>query len=178
MSAAAFVAAAAHQAFALGEGIEEKSKGSYITETSVSADVCATLLFLIAEAHADAAEAAKSIVVPEDASATERAVLNACIQLATGQLRLLSRVELPVIDETLSLADQAIQAFQVQFVLGLRNLAIELLRRLDVPHDKDGFKSAREVFQNVKDLSIDRVEGVLGEGDVFSLFPGQSFVGH
>ena len=171
-AAAAFVAAAAHQAFALGERIEEKSKGSYITETSVSADVCATLLFLIAEAHADAAESAKSIVVPEDASATERAVLNACIQLATGQLRLLSRVELPVIDETLSLADQAIQAFQVQFVLGLRNLAIELLRRLDVPHDKDGFKSAREVFQNVKDLSIDRVEGVLGEGDVFSLFPG------
>ena len=32
-AAAAFVAAAAHQAFALGERIEEKSKGSYITET-------------------------------------------------------------------------------------------------------------------------------------------------
>lgn len=171
-AAAAFVAAAAHQAFAMGERAGGRVKGSYISESSVSADVCATLLFLIAEAHADAAEAAKAIEIPEDANPAERALLHGCVQLARGQLRLLSGVEVPAIDDTLPLADQAIQAFQIELLTGLRSLAIQLLRRIDLPQEVGGFESARGVFQKVKDLSIDRVAGVLGDGDVFSLFPG------
>lgn len=170
--AAAFVAAAAHQAFALGEKIRGKPQASYISGSSVSADVCATLLFLIAEAHADAAEAAKAISVPEDASATERSLLLAVVQLARGQLRALSNVEVSQIDEELSLADQSVQAFQIELLSGLRNLAAQLLRRIDLALEAGGVESAGAFFQRVKGLSVDRIEGVFGEGEVFSLFPG------
>lgn len=171
-AAAAFVAAAAHQAFALGERVRGKSKGSYISGSSVSADVCATLLFLIAEAHADAAEAAKTIVAPEDATATERAFLLAVIQLARGELRALSNVEVPQLDETLSPTEQSIQAFQIELLSGLRSLASQLLRRVDLAPEAGGVESASAFFQRVKALSIDRIDLVFGEGEVFSLFPG------
>src|ERR1700731_3962469 len=58
-AAAAFVAASAHQVVTLGLG--RGGAVSRIDTAAVSSDVCATLLFLIAEAHADAAEAAKRI---------------------------------------------------------------------------------------------------------------------
>ncbi|CDX15125.1 Helicase domain protein [Mesorhizobium sp. ORS 3324] len=171
-AAAAFVAAAAHQAFAFGERVKGKPQGSYISGSSVSADVCATLLFLIAEAYADAAEAAKAITVPEHATATERALLLAVVQLARGQLRPLSNVEVPQVDAALSLTDQSIQTFQIELLSGLRNLAAQLLRRVDVAPEVGGVESASAFFQRVKALSIDRMEGLFSEGEVFSLFPG------
>lgn len=169
--AAAFVAAAAHQAFAMGEGIRKKSKESYVSAASVSADICATLLFLIAEAHADASEAAKAITIRESAPAVEKALLLAVIQLARGQLRALSNVELPQIDEALSLPDQATQALQIELLLGLRNLASQLLRQVDTAPEEGGIESASAAFQRVKALSIHQIEGI-AENRTFSLFPG------
>ncbi len=171
-AAAAFVAAAAHQAFALGQSVNGKPQTSYVSASSVSANVCATLLFLIAEAHADAAEAAKTIIVPESATPTERALLFAVVQLARGQLRALSNADVPQIDEALSPTDQSIQALQVELLTGMRNLAAQLLRRHDVEVETGGVESASTFFQRVKTLSIDRIEGMFGEGEVFSLFPG------
>ncbi|MCM5693322.1 DEAD/DEAH box helicase [Sinorhizobium meliloti] len=171
-AAAAFVAAAAHQAFALGENVRGVATKSYISSSSVSADVCATLLFLIAEAHADAAEAAKRIVVADDAPNVERALLLAVVQLARGQLQALSSIDVPQLDDALSLVDQAIQALQLELLSGLRNLAAQLVRREDLSLEEGGVESATAFFRRVKALSIDRIDGIIGEGEVFSLFPG------
>lgn len=171
-ASAAFVAAAAHQAYALGDHLRQAPRGSYVSGSSVSADVCATLLFLIAEAHADAAEAARRIVVPDSATAVERALLIAVVQLARGELRALSATEAPSLDEGLEPADVAVQALQLELLSGLRNLAAQLLRRVDIAIEEGGVESASAYFRRVKALSVDRIESVPGEGEVFSLFPG------
>jgi hypothetical protein len=83
--AAAFVAASAHQARRLARvGAQPASR---ISVTSISSEISAALLFLIAEAYPDAAEAAKRIVVDDDAvGPTERALLVALKKLVEGRL--------------------------------------------------------------------------------------------
>ncbi|WP_418609555.1 DEAD/DEAH box helicase [Gluconobacter cerinus] len=172
-ASAAFVAAAAHQVYAMGDRFRQEPRGSYVSGSSVSTDVCATLLFLIAEAHADAAEAAKRIILPENAPVAERMLLIAVIQLARGELHALSHIELPSFDESLAPADQAIQALQLELLSGLRNLAAQILRPVDLAVEEGGVESASAYFRRVKALSIDQIEGLpVGEGEVFSLFPG------
>ncbi|MER9481030.1 hypothetical protein NKI74_16675 [Mesorhizobium sp. M0494] len=67
-SAAAFVAASAHQVYLLSTANLDRP-ASYLDGASVSPEVCASLLFLVAEAHADAADCAKRISIPTDPSA-------------------------------------------------------------------------------------------------------------
>lgn len=67
-AAAAFVAAAAHQVCLVGSIVgEDEIAHSYLDGASVAPEICATLLFMIAEAHADAAECAKRISFSPDA---------------------------------------------------------------------------------------------------------------
>lgn len=171
-SAAAFVAAAAHQAFALGANFRrEKPLESYVDDASVSPEVCATLLFLVAEAQADASECAKQILPRENASPIERALLFGIAQLARGQLRPLSQVDLPEIDPEKPNADQALQALQLELLKGLRNLAAQLQRRMDLAPEAGGVEEARSFFRRVKDYSVEQMVGIEGQ-PVFSLFPG------
>lgn len=173
-SAAAFVAAAAHQAFALGASFgQENTPASFATDASISPDVSATLLFLVAEAQADASECAKRILPRENASPIERALLISIKHLARGRLWTLSQLELPEIDFEAEIADRALQALQLELLKGVRNLAAQLLRRVDLAPEEGGVESAGAFFRRVKDYSIEPMTGIIPEGEtVFSLFPG------
>jgi hypothetical protein len=109
-AAAAFVAASAHQAVTLGLG--HSNGGSRIDAAAVSSDVCAALLFLIAEAHADATESAKRISPdPDKSSPVEKTLLIAIRDLAQGRLIEILRADLPQVDvESHGIAASALQA--------------------------------------------------------------------
>lgn len=93
-AAAAFVAASAHHACLLAESLlssrEHESKLSF---EGVSSDVSATILFLCAEASADAAEVSKLIRL-DGTEPLEGKVLHAIKSFATGDLFALLRIEL------------------------------------------------------------------------------------
>lgn len=78
-AAAAFVGGTAHYVSLLAEKIQlEKPQSSYLGYQAISPEVSATLLFMIAEASADAAEMSKSIIVQPD-DAVEAALLTAIV---------------------------------------------------------------------------------------------------
>src|SRR3546814_64353 len=85
-TAAAFVAASAHEACLLGREWRAQDR-SRVDGAMLSPEVCATLLFLVAEAHADAAETAKRIRPDGDgSSAVERTLLTSIQLLAQGHI--------------------------------------------------------------------------------------------
>jgi hypothetical protein len=172
-AAAAFVAAAAHQAFMLRRGgIVSYSK---IDAVSVAPEICATLLFLVAEANADAAEAAKRIVVNADISnAVERALLEAIKNLAQGRLLEIIRQATPrVAGITVESGERAVQALQLMLLDGVKKLASQLRRRTDAAPSSGGSETAAMVFARVKLLCMDPIDDVLESGDpVLSIYPG------
>lgn len=85
-AAAAFVAASAHQACMLGRPTERT--GSHVDATALSPEICSTLLFLVAEAHTDAAEAAKRIVPDADGgNPVEAALLQANLKSISSKCK-------------------------------------------------------------------------------------------
>lgn len=174
-AAAAFVAASAHQVCLLGNlAAEEGLKGSYLDGASIAPEICATLLFMVAEAHADAAECAKRIVVnPESGTATERLLLSAIKSLATGRLGDVGRLAIPQIDADLEAPDQAIDALYLELFKGIKKLAARLLTRVDLEPAAGGIEPASQFFARVKQLSVGQLDDLLGTGDqIFNLFPG------
>lgn len=171
-AAAAFVAAAAHQTVSLA--LRQLGDVSRVDAAAVSSDICATLLFLIAEAHADAAEAAKRIVPSPAAGETERALVLAIKNLAQGRLIAVARQNVPTL-ETPG-ADplvQALDALRSMLLRGVIGLAQRLRRRNDSPDETSAAEAGPHLFEQVKALCVEPIEG-LGEGGspVFSLFPG------
>lgn len=169
---AAFVAAAAHQTVSLA--LRQLGDVSRVDAVAVSSDICATLLFLIAEAHADAAEAAKRIVPNPEAGETERALVLAIKNLAQGRLIAVARQSVPTLDTPG--ADplvQALDALRSMLLRGVIGLAQRLRRRNDNPGETSVTKAGPHLFEQVKALCVEPIEG-LGEGGspVFSLFPG------
>lgn len=168
--AAAFVAASAHQLVMLGEESKGQRTTSYVDGLSIAPEVSATLLFLVAEAHADAAESAKRIRADSEGhSHVERTLLLAIKLLALGKLREASRLPLPAIDLELESPELAVQALLLEILKGVRSIATRLLLRIDA----GGITPASEFFQRVKELSVGRLEDILETGDpIYSLFPG------
>jgi superfamily II DNA/RNA helicase len=172
-AAAAFVAAAAHQACMLRRGALPGP--SRVDAAAVTPEICATLLFLVAEANADAAEAAKRIVADADASnAVERALLSGIRNLAQGRLLEIVRQEIPEIAGVEAEAgERALQALQLMLLRGVKSLAQQLRRRTDVAPSSGGVETAAMIFTGVKHLCIEPIADVLESGDpVFSLYPG------
>lgn len=172
-AAAAFVAASAHQVVMLA--LKRDGAVSRIDTAAVSSDVCATLLFLIAEAHADAAEAAKRILLdPDRTGEVERALLIAIRNLAQGRLLEIVRPSPPEIDPTLQdTAAIALHALQHMLLKGIRRLASQLRSRVDRATEADGVEPASAIFAHVKALCVEPIEGVLDSGEpVYSLYPG------
>ncbi|MEP9397610.1 DEAD/DEAH box helicase [Mesorhizobium sp. KR2-14] len=171
-AAAAFVAASAHQACMLAEPADDP--GSRVDAAALSPEICSTLLFLIAEAHADAAEAAKRIIPHPDANPVERALLFAIKNLAQGRLRAIVSSDLPEIagpgEDT---SERALQALQLLLLRGVHRLAIQLRLRRDPSKSEGGAETAMSIFLHAKSLCAERIDGVLTSGDqVFSLYPG------
>lgn len=171
-ASAAFVAASAHQAISLARrGIETPSQ---VDVAAVSSDVCATLLFLLAEAHADAAEAAKRIAPRQSARPIERALLLAIRNLAQGRLGAVISAEEPVIDvDGTDLDIRALEALQLLLLRGVTSLARQLNLRIDVAPEAGGLVPASMLFAQVRALASEPIEGAGLDGEtLLSLYPG------
>lgn len=171
-ASAAFVAASAHQAISLA--VREADATSQVDMAAVSADICATLLFLLAEAHADAAEAAKRIVPATNAGPIERALLLAIRHLAQGRLGEILSSEEPEIDGVGNdFGLRALDALRLQLLRGVTNLARQLRLRVDVAPETGGVVPASALFAQVRSLASEPIEGAGVSGEtLLSLYPG------
>lgn len=128
--AAAFVAATAHQLVFNAEQIgRPESPRSYLGARSVSADIAAMLLFLVAEAWADALEMSLRVEA-ETENPVERALILALRAIAQGRPNEAAEYELPrnATVGPLSAADAAVAALYSMILKGVRMLAFEMLR--------------------------------------------------
>ncbi|PWE50766.1 helicase [Thioclava sp. NG1] len=171
-ASAAFVAATAHQAISLA--LYGEAPDSKVGIAAVSADVCATLLFLLAEAHADAAEAAKRIAPSAEATPIEQALLFAIRNLAQGRLGDIVDPEEPAIDvEGDNLEDSAVDALRLLLLRGVTSLARRLRLPVDPPPETEGVAPPSALFEQVRALSIETVDGAgVGGETLLSLYPG------
>ena len=171
-AAAAFVAATAHQLVFNAERIRAPgTPRSYLDARSISPDIAAMLLFLVAEAWADAREMALR-VESETEEPIERALVAALRELAQGHLTAVVRAELPpdAAVRQLDAPDTATSALYLAILKGVRALALRMLR----PDEPLPGGDPVEMFRNVRTLctSADHfdVEGLL-DGPL-SIFPG------
>ena len=170
-AAAAFVAATAHQLVFNAERIRApEAPRSYLDARSISPDIAAMLLFLVAEASADAREMALR-VESETEEPIERALVAALRELAQGHLIAVVRADLPP-DAAVrqpSAPDTAASALYLAILKGVRTLALRMLQ----PDDPLSGGDPVEIFRNVRSLctSADHfdVEGLFhGPLSVFS----------
>lgn len=173
-SAAAFVAASAHHVCMLAEAAipSDVIRNSYLSIDSISSEVSAALLFLVAEASADAAEAAKRIRSAETASLIEARLLSSIADLATGRLGAIISRSLPSVAAVGSAnpATSATNALYLMILRGVRALAMQMLAETT-----DGLdESATQIFARVINLSTERIEGIApsAEHAPYSIFPG------
>jgi hypothetical protein len=148
-SAAAFVAGSAHLVgfnarFVFGE----KRSATYLGAQSISTDIAAMLLFLVAEATADASEIAKRVRVDKDDGLIYNLVL-ALTSLAKGELESVRQMVIPDVGEVeaTTQAELALAALYRKILQGVVYLASEILNT-----DLIYVGAAKQVFQEVKDL--------------------------
>ncbi len=164
-AAAAFVAASAHQARRLARVGDQPA--SRISATSISSEISAALLFLVAEAYPDASEAAKRIVADPD-EATERALLVAIRKLAEGRLGEVISDPLPE-PSAVAPEDRALEALLDLLLRGVRALGRQLR---NTATDEDP-SVARALFLRVKALCVDELADPFGDGRAaYSVFSG------
>lgn len=171
-ASAAFVAASAHQAISLS--LHRSEATSQIDMAAVSSDICATLLFLLAEAHTDAAEAAKRIVPAVGAGPIERALMLAIRSLAQGRLGEIVDADEPEIDiSSDDLGFRALDALRLLLLRGVTNLARQLRLRVDLAPDAGGLVPASALFAQVRILASEQINGAGVAGEtLLSLYPG------
>lgn len=149
-AASAFVAGSAHQlCFNARSILRDEAKGSYVEIQSISSDLAAMLLFIIAEATADSSEIAARVTVA-DMPILERTLVEALRSLARGELTAITSAALPSREVVVGTdASAASMALYYQILVGVRALASELLRADDVRPGR-----AVEVFRAVQRLSL------------------------
>jgi superfamily II DNA/RNA helicase len=152
-ASAAFVAASAHHIAFLADRVlsPDSESNTYLRSDSISSDISATLLFLIAESTADAMEMAKRIN-RNVGSAVERELLNAVVALARGQLTQIASRSLPTVEHVGSPTIVACQTLWLRLLEGLQALARQLL---GIGDQKDGPspRLPNERFATVRSLS-------------------------
>ncbi|MDY7524263.1 DEAD/DEAH box helicase [Sphingomonas sp. 10B4] len=150
----------------------EPRRPTYVDAIRVAPELCATLLFLIADAQPDAAEMAKR-VQPSAGASGEAQLVAAIANLAVGKLGAINPKDLPdyEIPDTETPADLAVDALLRRLHAGVRALARELLAR---PSKLAKPSAAREIFLEVKGLALSRLDDVFDEDDpiAVSIFPG------
>jgi superfamily II DNA/RNA helicase len=171
-AAAAFVAASAHQAVSLA--LRRSGATSHVDTSAVSSDICATLLFLLAEAHADAAEAAKRIAPAPETSLVEQALIFAIRNLALGRLGAIANADEPEVGATGDdLGLRALDALRLLLLRGVTNLARQLRSRVDRDPAAGGVLAASAIFAQVRALCEERIADADAGGEaLLSLYPG------
>ncbi|AQQ05417.1 helicase [Roseibium algicola] len=170
-AAAGFVAASAYQLVHQATALREAGlPASYLRPDGISPDVSAMLLFLVAEASADAAEAATAMRIPTGDRLQSELILH-LIMLANGQVGRIRERKRPSQDElvTGTGGERANAALYYRILRGVRALAFVLQgRRIR------GMVDPIAVFAEVKDLaapSHEEVTELFGEGAI-AVFPG------
>lgn len=168
-TAAAFVAGSAHHVVLMAErlvsGVMRPSRLGY---HSVSPEVSAALLFLVAEASTDASEMANGIRVHSE-NPIEAGLLKCISHLAHGRLREILAVPVagPEVVLTTDREDPATQALYGHLQHGVRSFALILLG------ESRAGDTARQHFEAVKQLGVSPLEGIAGiNGAPLSAYPG------
>lgn len=123
-ASAAFVSGAAHHISLLSNVYNSNDLFSHLNSDSISPEVSASLLFLIAESIADAAEMAKSIRI-SPINVVEATLLIAVKYLATGQLVKILNLAIPT-DRQITVASNTGRVADVLYFLlfhGIRAIA-------------------------------------------------------
>ena len=179
--AAGFVAGTAHHVARLAETLTApEPRPSALSFSGISPEVSATLLFLIAEATADAAEVAKGILVQSD-DPVERALLEAVQHLAKGTLVQLLDANTPPADVVLQTdrLNQGVRSLYYMLLQGVRGLAALMLGQEPTGVTARYNTTPQALFERVKTLSASSLENVFRETDTVpsTLFPGPLHMG-
>jgi superfamily II DNA/RNA helicase len=175
-AAAAFVAGAAHHVSLLAGRVgNSDASPSHLGLQSISPEVSATLLFLVAEASADAAEMAKSIHPPVG-DAVAAALLQALARLAKGELEQLLDAPVPGGEQVLAAdrVDQGVRALYLLLLKGTRALAATMLGPAAALARGLADVDPQVEFERVKVLCVESFGDLFVEEGVipFSLYPG------
>ncbi|MFG6595702.1 MULTISPECIES: DEAD/DEAH box helicase [unclassified Sulfitobacter] len=170
-AAAGFVAASAYQLLYQAQALKEpEPPASFITPDGISPEISAMLLFLVAEASADAAEVAAAMRVPSGNRLQSELILH-LIMLAKGQVGRIRNRKRPPQDDlvTGSGGERANAALYYRILRGIRALAFVLQGRR-----MRGLVDPIEVFTEVKDLAAPGAEEFADEypDGVVAVFPG------
>lgn len=182
-ASAAFVAGTAHQLCLMAETVAADGAPRFSSINAIHADhdICATLLFLIADSQSDAAEMAKRLKRPDGDLGAEGRLVTAIGDLATGHLREVIASE--VDEEDFQFYDPpsdtsgsgiAVEALLRRLHAGVIQLARELLVAPRDGAGADAASESRRIFAQVRDLAVASIDDVFDEEGpkVFSAFPG------
>ena len=164
-AAAAFVAATAHQLVFNAERIRAPDGShSFLDTQSVSPDIAAMLLFLVAEASTDAIEMARGIRWQTE-NQVEHSLIGALKALVEGRLIAISEIALPRPSAVRrpGVADTAASALYLAILKGVQALAAGMLAADDPMAGDDPIGA----FRKVRALSTDT-----GDFDVHGLGSG------
>lgn len=151
-AAAAFVAGSAHQLCFNARAMQAREgPRTFLGAESISPDIAAVLLFLIAEAPADASEIAGTFDAG-NTSVIETSLISAIRSLAEGNLVAITEAEMPSRDDVRAIpspTEAASVGLYYTLLRGIRELASELLAL-------DGFEDGRAAatFRWVLALSL------------------------
>lgn len=174
-AAAAFVAGAAHHVVLLAEKLRTAApRPSRLALDGVSPEISATILLLIAESSADAAEMAKAIVIDTE-DEVEARLLASIVHLANGRLQDVLNMALPNTEQILAANryEQAVSALYLMLLKGVREMASTMLGESnnDIFDDQ---AEPRKIFEQVKALCVDSLDDVLDAAlaPPYSVYPG------
>ncbi len=142
-------------------GLIDKTNNSLLEADSISSYIAATVLFLIGNSQADAAESALSLSKSSSENLTQQRLISSIISLATGKLSLIanSKFNEEEVIQSSNLKQTALNYLWRELGLGIKQMAQRLINSSKV----EGIKH----FDNVINLSISEV-GFLEHKSVFS----------
>lgn len=153
---AAFVAGTAHHVVFQAEALSAEASASWeLRLDAIPAGISSSLLFLIAQAHADAVEMTKTMAPPESSGSVSSSLIDALRRLIRGDLATVANrsnstsswMESP--SPSIGLGATALYGMILD---GVRLLSNELMGR------PEPVRSSNEIFSRVADLSIRRTE--------------------
>jgi hypothetical protein len=153
---AAFVAASAHQVrFHIDRILRRRRPPSFLEADRISANIAATLLFLIAESPADAMEAA-ALLDEAGEDGLVAALISGVRELAFGDLNVRANCAIPeVVQDGEDPVPWATRQLWAHLLAGLRGLARELLGNrpglTSIRHGQE--QSALGRFQEVQEIA-------------------------
>ena len=169
--AASFVAATAYQLVHQVMDLHESEQhGAFIKPEAISSDISAMLLFLVADATADASEVAQAIQLPKE-EPLQAELIQHLIMLAKGQVGSIVGRKRPSQKELVTGDgfERANAALYYRILRGVRALAFALQGRFI-----SGYADPIAVFSEVKTLAAPSMEDILADfpHESIAVFPG------